>query len=129
LLAILLFGNYNLNLSSPPSPEGGGAITALRGLRVFRLFRLAKRWTSFRLLLMSMYRSVIQLGNFGFLVFLMVAIFALLGQVFFAGKFVFDAETGAVIAECTTEEAWGAAACAERCPNIWSWDDENCEVF
>jgi hypothetical protein len=45
---------------------------------------------------MSMYRSVIQLGNFGFLVFLMVAIFALLGQVFFAGKFVFDAETGAV---------------------------------
>jgi hypothetical protein len=51
---------------------GGNGMTALRAARALRIFRLAKRWTSFQLLLKSMYRALLQLGNFGFLLFLMV---------------------------------------------------------
>lgn len=52
--------------------NGGGALSALRGFRLLRIFRLAKKWISFRVLLKSMLHTVRSLGNFSILLVLMM---------------------------------------------------------
>ena len=83
-------------LASDQEGGGGSSLTAVRGLRLMRLFRLAKRWESLRLLLVSTYRSMLHLGNFGCLLFLMVSVFALLGQALFQTRLIFHPTTGQV---------------------------------
>merc|ERR1719238_2710725 len=66
------------------------AISALRGFRLLRIFKLAKKWHSFRLLLKAIITTVMQMGNFVLLLVLMIVVFTLMGQSFFGGYFMFD---------------------------------------
>jgi hypothetical protein len=73
---------------------GGGAIRAMRGFRLLRIFKLAKKWTSFRILLKSMIQTCLSLGNFTLLLVLMLYVFTLMGMNFFALKFHFEGGDG-----------------------------------
>ncbi|CAD7968728.1 unnamed protein product [Amoebophrya sp. A120] len=97
---------------------GGSQLTSLRGLRLLRVFRLARKWKSLALLMWSMYRSFIQLGNFTLLLCLMIAVFALMGQTFFAATLVFDPDTGYWLEECSGVGNWSDPECVEVCPEI-----------
>lgn len=70
--------------------NGGGALSALRGFRLLRIFRLAKKWTSFRVLLKSMLHTVRSLGNYAVLLVIMMYVFTLMASLNFATKFHFD---------------------------------------
>lgn len=83
--------------------KGGSAVTALRGFRLLRIFKLAKKWESFRILLKSIVETVLQMGNFVLLLVLMIIVFTLMGQSFFALKFTFD-EDGLYIPVAGDEE-------------------------
>jgi hypothetical protein len=69
---------------------GGGAVRAFRGLRLLRIFKLAKKWTSFRVIMKAIKDTVASLGNLGVLLFIMIFIFTLMGREFFALRFQFD---------------------------------------
>eukprot|EP00427_Karlodinium_veneficum_P059745 CAMPEP_0169385084 /NCGR_PEP_ID=MMETSP1017-20121227/43865_1 /TAXON_ID=342587 /ORGANISM="Karlodinium micrum, Strain CCMP2283" /LENGTH=1806 /DNA_ID=CAMNT_0009485871 /DNA_START=606 /DNA_END=6023 /DNA_ORIENTATION=+ len=68
---------------------GGGAVRAFRGLRLLRIFKLAKKWTSFRVIIKAMIGTIMSLGNLGVLLFIMIFIFTLMGMEFFALEFQF----------------------------------------
>lgn len=69
---------------------GGGAIRAFRGFRLLRIFRLAKKWTSFRVLLKSIAETVMSMGNFTVLLVIMMYVFTLMAMNFFALQFKFE---------------------------------------
>eukprot|EP00397_Hematodinium_sp_SG-2012_P000464 GEMP01000464.1.p1 GENE.GEMP01000464.1~~GEMP01000464.1.p1 ORF type:complete len:1850 (+),score=300.04 GEMP01000464.1:241-5790(+) len=94
------------------SAQGSSAMTALRAFRLLRVFKLAKKWMSFRLLLKSIVGTLLQMGNFMFLLFLMIIVFSLMGQSFFALSFRFNWETGKVLTECQGFDV----QCPEKCP-------------
>lgn len=71
---------------------GGGAARAFRGFRLLRIFRLAKKWTSFRILLKSMAVTAKAMGNFTVLLVLMMYVFTLMAMSFFATSFHFNYE-------------------------------------
>jgi hypothetical protein len=48
----------------PDSGSGGGALMALRGFRLLRIFKLAKKMKTFRVLLKSMLQTVLSMRNF-----------------------------------------------------------------
>lgn len=62
------------------SSDTGGALSALRTFRLLRVFKLAKNWTSLRLLLSTILRTLIHVGNFVLLLLLFMYIFALIGM-------------------------------------------------
>merc|ERR1719440_1636237 len=70
--------------------NGGGALSALRGFRLLRIFKLAKKWTSFRILLKSMIQTLMAIGHFIVVLFVMMFVFSLLGMQQFAIKFRFE---------------------------------------
>ena len=63
-----------LNVSS------GGALSAFRGVRLLRVFKLARSWTSFRILLKQILFTVREVAYFLVLLFIIMFIFALLGM-------------------------------------------------
>jgi hypothetical protein len=69
---------------------GGGAATAFRGFRLLRVFKLAKKWTNFRVLVKAMAKTVSSMWNFTCILFLMMFVFSLMGMNFFATSFRFD---------------------------------------
>jgi hypothetical protein len=71
---------------------GGGAVKAFRGFRLLRIFRLAKKWTSFRVLLKSILETVMSMGNFTVLLILCMYVFTLMAMQFFAKSFKFDGD-------------------------------------
>jgi len=62
----------------------------LRGFRLLRIFKLAKKWTSFRILVKSMLRTVKCMGHFSVLLVLVMVVFSLMGMTFFGGQFRFE---------------------------------------
>lgn len=64
--------------------------TALRGLRVIGLFKIAKTWKRFEILLKTMYRTLIEISTFTIVVLLFMYIFTMLGLEIFAYKVKFD---------------------------------------
>jgi hypothetical protein len=69
---------------------GSGAIRAFRGFRLLRIFRLAKKWTAFRVLLKSIAETVMSMGNFTVLLVIMMYVFTLMAMNFFALQFKFE---------------------------------------
>jgi hypothetical protein len=57
---------------------GGGAATAFRGFRLLRVFKLAKKWTNFRVLVKAMAKTVSSMGYFTCILFLMMFVFSLM---------------------------------------------------
>lgn len=69
---------------------GGGAVRAFRGLRLLRIFKLAKKLVSLRVMLKAMWNTLASLGNLAVLLGLMIFIFTMMGRELFALKFHFD---------------------------------------
>jgi hypothetical protein len=72
---------------------GGGAFTALRTFRLFRVvraFKLARSWESLQRLILAIFQTLMEIGNFGVLLLLFMYIFALIGMQMFAFKYRFD---------------------------------------
>lgn len=62
----------------------GGTISALRALRLLRVFKLARSWSSFRKLLEKIIVSIKDISNFSILLFLFIFVYTLLGMELFA---------------------------------------------
>lgn len=65
---------------------GSGSLSALRAFRILRVLKLIRSWTSLQHFLYTVYLTVLDLGNFSFIIFLAIFIFALLGMQLFGGK-------------------------------------------
>lgn len=77
----LIFGSRNVN-----------SITALRMFRMMRVFKLAKVWRTFRKLLKTMWKTLLDIASFSIILFLFIYIYSILGMELFAerAKFVND---------------------------------------
>ena len=78
--AVVIMSIVELALSA------GGGLTALRAFRILRVLKLIRSWTSLQNFLYTIYLTVMELGNFTFIVILTIFIFALLGMPLFGGK-------------------------------------------
>ncbi|KAH0618760.1 hypothetical protein JD844_018219 [Phrynosoma platyrhinos] len=65
-------------------------ISVLRCIRLLRVFKITKYWTSLNNLVASLLNSVRSIASLLTLLFLFIVIFALLGMQLFGGKFDFD---------------------------------------
>lgn len=100
--------------------EGNSIMTAFRSFRLLRIFKLAKKWYSFRMLLKTIARTVLSLGSFGLLLILVIIVFALAGQSFFALMLMFD-DKGRALTECQGEKWFRDEKCQkELCPMGYS---------
>merc|ERR1719487_1672217 len=70
--------------------NGGGALMALRGFRLLRIFKLAKKMKTFRVLLKSMLHTVYAMKDFTVVLALMMFVFTLMGMQFYATRLRFD---------------------------------------
>jgi hypothetical protein len=81
-----------------PSQEdlssAGGGISALRTFRLFRVFALAKHWTSLRVLLRTIVKTLKDVANFAVLLLIFMYMFSLIGMQFFANQLCFDPDSG-----------------------------------
>jgi len=64
--------------------SSGGALSALRAVRLLRVFKLARSWVSFRILLELIMETLKDIWNFGVLMIIFMFIFALLGMEMYA---------------------------------------------
>lgn len=70
------------------SPE----ITVMRAFRIMRLFKLARYWKNFELLIETLYKTIKNTAPFTYLLFFVLFIYTLLGLELFAGKAKFNHE-------------------------------------
>ena len=70
----------------------GGAVSSLRAVRLLRVFKLARSWTSFRDLLAKMIDTAKDINYFALLMFIFMFIFTLLGMELFAYKVKYNDE-------------------------------------
>ena len=68
----------------------GGALSAFRGVRLLRVFKLARSWTSFRQLLSTMVKTMKEIIPFSSLLGICMFIFTLLGMELFGHKVRFN---------------------------------------
>lgn len=71
-------------------------MTALRGFRLLRIFKLARSWKRFELLLETMANTLKDVASFSILLFLYTYIFTLLGMELFAYRAKLDPDTNYV---------------------------------
>ena len=69
----------------------GGAFSAFRGIRLLRVFKLARSWTSFREMLAKIIVTVKDVSTFSILLLICMSIFTLLGMELFGHKVRYDA--------------------------------------
>lgn len=67
-----------------------GVVTALRTIRLLRLFKLSKAWKRLDLLMKTLLKTVKDISTFTLLLLLFMFIFALLGLELFAFKAKFS---------------------------------------
>jgi hypothetical protein len=78
----------------------GGAISALRAIRLLRVFKLARSWTSFRELLQKMIITLKDIRNFSVLMLIFMFIFTLLGMEMYAFRVLYvDDDLSAVASD------------------------------
>ena len=83
-----------------------GSLSALRAFRILRVLKLIRSWTSLQHFLYKIYLTVLDLGNFFFIVFLTIFIFALLGMQMFGGKMCLDPEDDPTTAGTPEGDGW-----------------------
>ena len=69
----------------------GGAFSAFRGIRLLRVFKLARSWTSFRDMLAKIIVTIKDVSTFAVLLIICMSIFTLLGMELFGHKVKYDA--------------------------------------
>lgn len=72
--------------------NAGSIMSAFRALRILRVVKLIRGWTSLQQFLLQVFKTVMELGNFLLIVLITIFIFALLGMQLFGGKFDFPDE-------------------------------------
>ena len=72
--------------------NAGSIMSAFRALRILRVVKLIRGWTSLQQFLLQVFKTVMELGNFLLIVLITIFIFALLGMQHFGGKFDFPDE-------------------------------------
>lgn len=73
-------------LVSKNSDSSGSVITALRGFRLLRVFKLAKSWKRFELLLETLGRTLVDIATFTVLLFIFIFTYTLFGLEVFGFK-------------------------------------------
>ncbi|KAA0147079.1 hypothetical protein FNF31_07654 [Cafeteria roenbergensis] len=106
LVELVLAPPAFLTATTEDVASAGGGISALRTLRLFRLFALAKQWRSLRVLIDTMLRTLKDVAYFAVLLLLFLFIFSLIGMQFFANQLCFDPGTG-----LPSEEFQGSGSC------------------
>jgi len=86
---------------------GGGGLSAFRTFRLFRVFKMAKEWKSLQVLLKTMLKTILEIGNFAVLLLLFMFIYALIGMQFFSNRMRFY-DSGEAI-PITDRENWEGA--------------------
>ena len=81
---VVLSSLIDLVVSLLVESSSGGAITALRGFRLIRIFKLAKAWKKFQNLLKTIGRTLKDISTFSILLFLFMFIYSLLGMEVFS---------------------------------------------
>lgn len=82
----------NVFIARQAGQSSTSAITALRGFRLLRIFKLAKQWKRFELLLETLGRTLRDVATFSILLFIIILVFSLLGLELFAYKVKFSGE-------------------------------------
>ena len=75
---------------------GSSAFTVLRSFRLFRVFKLARKWKAMHRLLALIVSTMIDVSNFLLLVILFIFIYSMVGVQFFANRMRFDDEGYAI---------------------------------
>ena len=88
--AIVIFSIVEMVLAVVMTGFQSGAFTAFRGVRLLRVFKLARSWTSFRDLLSQIVVSVKEVFTFFILLVVGMFIFTLLGMELFGFKIYYD---------------------------------------
>lgn len=70
--------------------SSGGALSALRAVRLLRVFKLARSWVSFRILLEKMVITIKDISNFTVLMLIFMFIFTLLGMELYGHKIKYN---------------------------------------
>ena len=79
-----------------PALSTGGAFSAFRSVRLLRVFKLARSWTSFRNLLKVMIETIKDVQTFAILLAICMLIMALLGMELFGHRIKYDKYDNAV---------------------------------
>jgi len=69
----------NILFYSVGSNASGGGVIVLRSFRLLRVFKLARNWTSLRILITKIIETLPHLASFGFLIFIFLVVFVILG--------------------------------------------------
>lgn len=77
--------------------DSGGALSAFRGIRLLRVFKLARSWKQFRELLHTIMLTMKEITTFSVLLLICMLIFTLLGMELFGHKIKFDEYNQAVL--------------------------------
>jgi Na+-transporting methylmalonyl-CoA/oxaloacetate decarboxylase gamma subunit len=101
-LELILMHNFQF------SESGSSSFSVLRSLRLFRIFKMAKRWKSLQLLIRTIVASIYEIGNFAALLFLFILIYSLIGMQLLANRLHFSGENGTVIS-ITDRHSWESA--------------------
>lgn len=120
LNAILAFDGFVVVISvwemasASSTGQTNSGFLALRAFRLLRIVKLAKKFKSMRMLLKAGLGTLLAMREFVLLLFLIICVFALIGQSLFGGKFVFDPDTGRMVppedyeARCSEVYPYGA---------------------
>ena len=91
ILVIISLADFILMQIPEISENGsGGALSAFRGIRLLRVFKLARSWKSFRELLHTIMLTMKEVTPFSILLVICMLIFTLLGMELFGHKVRFD---------------------------------------
>ena len=89
IVATSLFELVIAQVSTPQAHAGGGFITVLRAGRLFRVFKLARAWTTLKKVLNTVAASMGSLLPLSIILVLFMFIYSLLGMQLYGGKFFF----------------------------------------
>jgi Ion transport protein len=78
------------------------SITALRMFRMMRVFKLAKVWRTFRKLLKTIWKTMLDIASFSIILVLFIYIYSILGMELFAGRAKFRPDD--TVADLTSDE-------------------------
>ena len=81
----------------------GGAFSAFRGIRLLRVFKLARSWTSFRDMLAKIIVTIKDVSSFLVLLLICMSIFTLLGMELFGKKVKYNSEGETITDDDSTE--------------------------
>eukprot|EP00930_Biecheleria_cincta_P047048 TRINITY_DN3254_c0_g2_i1.p1 TRINITY_DN3254_c0_g2~~TRINITY_DN3254_c0_g2_i1.p1 ORF type:complete len:2356 (-),score=376.43 TRINITY_DN3254_c0_g2_i1:34-6066(-) len=95
---IVIISTYEIISDLLSSSSGDtSALSALRAFRMLRIFKLAKKFPSMKILLRAGMTTLLSMGDFVALLLLVICVLALVAQSFFGGRFMFDLDDSSLV--------------------------------